>query len=87
MGFECPSRQTTADFLTSMTSSRERVVRPGFEGKVPRTSDEFAQAWKDSSDYLKLIAEIDSYNQEYPIDGEQLEKFKHSRKLQQGHGQ
>ncbi|RDL32403.1 uncharacterized protein BP5553_08859 [Venustampulla echinocandica] len=45
MGFECPDRQTAADFLTSMTSSRERVSRPGFAGRVPCTPDEFAQAW------------------------------------------
>ncbi|KAJ3500501.1 hypothetical protein NM208_g17128 [Fusarium decemcellulare] len=33
LGFECPPRQTTPDFLTSMTAPLERVVRPGFEGK------------------------------------------------------
>src|ERR1700761_6340957 len=26
MGFDCPDRQTTADFLTSITSAQERVV-------------------------------------------------------------
>lgn len=87
MGFECPDRQTTADFLTSMTSCRERVIRPGFEGRVPRTPDEFAQAWKDSSDYRRLIEDIDAYDRKYAFDGEHLENFKHSRKLQQGRGQ
>ncbi len=42
MGFHCPERQTTPDFLTSLTNAQERVVRPGFENKVPRTPDEFA---------------------------------------------
>ncbi|EEB87302.1 hypothetical protein MPER_15408, partial [Moniliophthora perniciosa FA553] len=37
MGFECPERQTTADFLTSLTNPAERRARPGFEHKVPRT--------------------------------------------------
>jgi len=35
LGFECPDRQTTADFLTSMTSHLERVVQPGFEARFP----------------------------------------------------
>ncbi|RMD43205.1 hypothetical protein DV735_g1891, partial [Chaetothyriales sp. CBS 134920] len=42
LGFECPSRQTTADFLTSLTNPAERVVRKGFEGRTPNTPDEFA---------------------------------------------
>jgi hypothetical protein len=37
-------RQTTADFLTSLTSPAERIVKPGFENMVPRTPDEFAIA-------------------------------------------
>jgi ATP-binding cassette subfamily G (WHITE) protein 2 (PDR) len=30
LGFECPLRQTTADFLTSLTNLAERLVRKGF---------------------------------------------------------
>jgi ATP-binding cassette subfamily G (WHITE) protein 2 (PDR) len=48
MGYHCPDRQTTADFLTSLTNPEERIVEPGFENKVPRTPDEFAAAWKNS---------------------------------------
>ncbi|CDR47608.1 CYFA0S34e00650g1_1 [Cyberlindnera fabianii] len=59
MGWECPPRQTTADFLTSVTSPRERVPRAGFEKKVPRTPSEFATYWKASPEYKALIAEID----------------------------
>lgn len=36
MGYECPQRQTTADFLTSLTNPAERVVRPGHENRVPK---------------------------------------------------
>ncbi|KAK9433828.1 ABC-transporter extracellular N-terminal-domain-containing protein [Lipomyces doorenjongii] len=46
MGFDCPDRQTTADFLTSLTSPSERVVKPDYENRVPRTPDEFVTAWK-----------------------------------------
>ena len=37
MGYRCPQRQTTADYLTSLTNPAERIVRPGYENKVPRT--------------------------------------------------
>ncbi|KAF2137562.1 uncharacterized protein K452DRAFT_312182 [Aplosporella prunicola CBS 121167] len=87
MGFECPDRQTTADFLTSMTSARERVVRPGFENKVPRTPDEFAARWKASPDRQQLLQKIDEYDRKYSIGGEYLEKFKQSRKAQQAKNQ
>ncbi|KAF2866968.1 putative multidrug resistance ABC transporter [Massariosphaeria phaeospora] len=87
MGFDCPDRQTDADFLTSMTSSLERVVRPGFADRVPRTPDEFAQRWKDSSERAELMQQIEVYNQKFPIGGEQLQKFKESRRAQQAKGQ
>ncbi len=80
MGFECPNRQTTGDFLTSITSPAERVVRAGFEGKTPFTPDEFAATWQKSDDRAQLLAEIEEFNREYPIGGAQLEKFKESRR-------
>ncbi|RYO74958.1 hypothetical protein DL764_010640 [Monosporascus ibericus] len=87
LGFECPARQTTPDFLTSMTSAQERVVRPGFEGKVPRTADDFAQAWKNSAEYRALQAEIETYKQEHPINGHDAEAFRDSRRAQQARSQ
>ncbi|KAI0969619.1 ABC-2 type transporter-domain-containing protein [Xylaria arbuscula] len=87
LGFECPARQTTPDFLTSMTSPLERIVRDGFEGKVPRTPDEFAAAWKNSADYRALQAEIEEYKTEHPINGPDAEAFRASRREQQAKGQ
>ncbi|MCJ1437052.1 hypothetical protein MMC27_006437 [Xylographa pallens] len=83
LGFHCPERQTTADFLTSMTSSIERIVRSDFESKVPRTPEEFAKAWKDSSIRAQLMRDIEEYERKYTIGGEYLEKFKNARKAQQ----
>ncbi|KAG0222098.1 hypothetical protein BGW42_006899, partial [Actinomortierella wolfii] len=51
LGFECPPRQTTADFLTACTDPNERKPRPGFEGRVPRTPKEFEDAYKRSDIY------------------------------------
>lgn len=83
IGFWCPDRQTTADFLTSMTSSLERVVRDGFEDRVPRTPDEFASVWKASTERAALIKEIEAYNAQYQLNGQHLEEFKESRRVQQ----
>jgi ATP-binding cassette subfamily G (WHITE) protein 2 (PDR) len=87
LGFECPARQTTPDFLTSMTSSLERVVRPGFEGKAPRTPDEFAAAWKNSAEYKALQVEIEEYKTAHPIGGPDAEAFRASKQAQQAKGQ
>jgi ABC-type multidrug transport system permease subunit/ABC-type multidrug transport system ATPase subunit len=87
LGFECPSRQTTPDFLTSMTSPQERIVRPGFEAKAPRTPDEFAAAWKNSAEYKALQAEIEEYKREHPINGPDAEAFRASKRAQQAKAQ
>ncbi|CAG7975963.1 unnamed protein product [Penicillium salamii] len=83
MGFECPERQTTADFLTSLTSPTERIVKEGYEKRVPRTPDDFALAWKNSEAYRKLQADIAEYDEKYPKGGEALSKFVESRKAMQ----
>ncbi|KAK6461714.1 multidrug resistance protein [Scheffersomyces coipomensis] len=61
MGWECPQRQTTADFLTSLTNPAERIARPGFEYKVPNTAVEFEAYWKNSPEYRVLVKEIDQH--------------------------
>ncbi|KAI0021746.1 ABC-2 type transporter-domain-containing protein [Xylariomycetidae sp. FL0641] len=87
LGFECPARQTTPDFLTSMTSSLERVVRPGFQGKAPRTPDEFAACWKRSAEYHALQVEIEEFKKEHPINGPDAEQFRALRRQQQSKSQ
>ncbi|RGP77447.1 ATP-binding subfamily g white member pdr [Fusarium longipes] len=83
LGFECPARQTTPDFLTSMTAPNERIVREGFKGKVPRTPDEFATAWKNSAEYAALQVEIENYKVAHPINGPDAEAFRASKQAQQ----
>ncbi|KAG9233334.1 putative multidrug resistance ABC transporter [Amylocarpus encephaloides] len=87
MGFDCPSRQTTPDFLTSMTSAKERVVRPGWESRVPRTSEEFSERWIASDSRKHLLIEIERYEERYPIGGESFDRFKASRKAHQAKNQ
>ncbi|KAJ4200850.1 ATP-binding cassette transporter snq2 [Fusarium solani] len=64
LGFECPERWTTADFLTSVTDKHERSVRSGWEDRIPRTADEFAEAYRRSDAYQKNLEDIDNFESE-----------------------
>lgn len=85
LGFECPSRQTTPDFLTSMTFPAERICRPGCH--PPRTADEFAAAWRSSAEYKALQAEIDEYKVQYPIGGPAALAYRRLKAAHQAKGQ
>jgi ATP-binding cassette, subfamily G (WHITE), member 2, SNQ2 len=64
LGFECPDRQTTADFLTSLCDPHERIFRPGMESKTPKTAVELEKAFRDSEQHKLLLAEVDTYEKE-----------------------
>lgn len=86
MGFECPDRQTTADFLTSLSSPSERRVRKGFEHLVPRTPDEFATRWQESEERKLLLAAIERFEDEYPLGEGKLHEFSLSRRMEKARG-
>ncbi|KAF7551877.1 hypothetical protein G7Z17_g4706 [Cylindrodendrum hubeiense] len=85
LGFDCPARQTTPDFLTSMTSLTERFPRAGCN--PPRTADEFAATWKNSPEYRALQAEIEEYKTQHPLGGPDAETFRQLKKAKQSKGQ
>ncbi|KAF9892130.1 hypothetical protein FE257_002536 [Aspergillus nanangensis] len=87
LGFLCPEAQTTADFLTSMSSPAERIVRPGCENSVPRTSDDFANRWRESEEREVLLREIDQYVNNHPFEAGGLERFSQSRLSEKSNGQ
>ncbi|KAH0429411.1 ABC-2 type transporter [Colletotrichum camelliae] len=68
MGWECPQRQTTGDFLTSVTNPQERRARPGMENQVPRTPEDFEMYWRQSPEYAALRQEIELHQEAYPMD-------------------
>ncbi|KAI5963215.1 SNQ2 [Candida pseudojiufengensis] len=88
MGWQCPPRQTTAEFLTALTDPIGRTPKPGFEKKVPQTAEEFEQRWLNSKEYQDMIDEIDDYNQSINEDEKrsqyyesiEQEKMKYTRK-------
>ncbi|KAK6354983.1 hypothetical protein TWF696_004109 [Orbilia brochopaga] len=61
LGFECPDRWTTSDFLTSVTDMNGRRVRKGWEDKVPRSAVEFQQAYLDSDEKKRTDVEIEEF--------------------------
>lgn len=69
-GWYCPPRQTTGDFLTSVTNPQERVTIKGMESRVPRTPEEFEQYWRQSPEYAALQRDLDSYEQEFLVDNQ-----------------
>jgi ATP-binding cassette, subfamily G (WHITE), member 2, PDR len=58
MGWFCPPRQTTPDFLTSITNPLERQVREDHEGTVPRTPSDFEQYWLKSEEFSACVTEV-----------------------------
>ncbi|KGO61449.1 CDR ABC transporter [Penicillium expansum] len=66
-GWDCPTRQTTGDFLTSITNTQERKAKPGMENRVPRTPEDFEAAWLKSPQYKQLLNDIAEYEGQNPV--------------------
>ncbi|CAI7581737.1 unnamed protein product [Penicillium discolor] len=66
-GWDCPTRQTTGDFLTSITNAQERRAKPGMENRVPRTPEDFEAAWLKSPEYKQLLQETAEYEGQNPV--------------------
>jgi ATP-binding cassette, subfamily G (WHITE), member 2, SNQ2 len=65
MGYEPANRQTTADFLVSVTDPSSRTIRTEFEHNAPRTAAEFADHYHRS--YISRInqEDVESYSHEF----------------------
>ncbi|QUC20523.1 uncharacterized protein UV8b_04764 [Ustilaginoidea virens] len=61
LGFDCPPRQTTADFLTSLCDVNARQFRPGFEHCCPKTAEELERAFRGSRAYKALLDDVDGF--------------------------
>lgn len=64
LGFTCPERWTTADFLTSVSDKHERSVKDGWEDRIPRSAEEFATAYRKSDAYQRNIDDMRSFEEE-----------------------
>jgi ATP-binding cassette subfamily G (WHITE) protein 2 (SNQ2) len=61
LGFYCPPRWTSADFLTSVTDPHERHVKPGWEDRIPRTAEEFENAFRNSDIAHANLRDIEAF--------------------------
>ncbi|KAI9762308.1 MAG: hypothetical protein M4579_000456 [Chaenotheca gracillima] len=64
LGFECPARQTTADFLTSVTDPIERRFREGCEASTPKTPEELETTFRASLLGKQISQDVDVYERE-----------------------
>ncbi|CAI4034881.1 hypothetical protein SMKI_12G0170 [Saccharomyces mikatae IFO 1815] len=59
MGYLCPPRQSTAEYLTAITDPNGlHEIKPGLRDQVPHTAEEFEKYWLNSPEYACLQREI-----------------------------
>jgi ATP-binding cassette subfamily G (WHITE) protein 2 (PDR) len=83
-GWLKPASQPIGDFLAAITNPEERLARPKYEDRVPRTAKEFEMAWKNSPLFRKLQRSLDFHNKDASkqtqlTDSERLLALKSSR--------
>lgn len=61
MGYQPANRQTTPDFLVAVTDPNARIAREGYENRVPRTADEFAEYYRRSNIWQVNQEDMDAY--------------------------
>ncbi|CAK7222908.1 hypothetical protein SEUCBS140593_005061 [Sporothrix eucalyptigena] len=85
LGWYCPPRQTTGDFLTSVTNPVERRPQEGMEDRVPRTAEEFEARWLKSAEYEAMLTEVAEYEAAHPLDahGETVAAMRQTKNMKQ----
>ncbi|CAL1709796.1 unnamed protein product [Somion occarium] len=78
MGYKPANRQTTADFLVAVTDPKGRTVREGYENRVPRTAQEFADFFKKSDISALNQEDIESYTEEFVGKEHRVSHYKES---------
>ncbi|KAI9319048.1 ABC-2 type transporter-domain-containing protein [Dichotomocladium elegans] len=64
LGFYCPPRKSTPDFLTGLCNPLEREIKPGFEKIAPQHASEFEKTYFESDIYRRMMDELHEYEQE-----------------------
>lgn len=65
LGFECPPRWTTPDFLTSVSDPHARRVKAGWEDRIPRSAEEFQAAYRKSNICQAAVADLEDFEKEH----------------------
>lgn len=86
MGFEPANRQTTADFLVSVTDPLSRTPRAGYEARVPRSAAEFSEAFLASPLGVANRASIADYKNTVCTDPSRSEAYRESARMERATG-
>ncbi|CAG8892652.1 unnamed protein product [Penicillium egyptiacum] len=78
LGFECPPRWTTPDFLTSVSDPHARRVKDSCHDRIPRNAAEFQAQYRKSDTYKRNLADVESF--EGDIEGQKQEREAARRK-------
>ena len=81
LGFVCPERWTTADFLTSVSDEHERSVKEGWEDRIPRSAAQFGEVFKKSEIYEHNM--VDIHNFEAELEARRRERLENRSKKNQ----
>ena len=73
LGFECPPRWTSADFITSVTEPHARRPKPGWEDRIPRSAEDFQQAYMRSEAHQHAQASVKEFERETAAQAEERE--------------
>lgn len=74
LGFERPHRWTTADFLASVTEPHARRAKPGWEDRIPRSADEFKEAYTRSEARQAAETSVAEFERETEAQSEEREE-------------
>ncbi|RGP60268.1 ABC transporter cdr4 [Fusarium sporotrichioides] len=84
MGWHRHPRQTSGDYLTTITDPEQRIAKESHEDSVPRTPEEFNSYWVNSPEYASLMKEIEQCQKDSAPEQEttrkQFEAIRHSLK-------
>jgi ATP-binding cassette subfamily G (WHITE) protein 2 (PDR) len=67
LGLNARTWSSTPDFLTSVTTPKGRLLRPGYKDQVPNTAEDYATQWGTSGARSRLRQQIRDYNAKHRL--------------------
>ncbi|KAL2012125.1 hypothetical protein VTN00DRAFT_4843 [Thermoascus crustaceus] len=67
LGFECPPRWTTPDFLISVTDPHARRIRSGWENRIPQFAEQFQETYRKSDVFRAALNDIQEFEKEIEL--------------------
>ncbi|OJJ30431.1 hypothetical protein ASPWEDRAFT_121427 [Aspergillus wentii DTO 134E9] len=78
LGFVCPPRWTTPDFLTSVSDQHARQVKSGWEDRIPRSADDFQKIYRRSDILKETLADIEDFEEDVKSQEQEKEAARQS---------